>query len=306
MQALYAYFKHDGESSLKKSEQELTFSIKKSFELYHYLFLLVIELADYAQTRIDLARQKKMPTHEDLNPNTRFVDNRIIEQIRTNQSLLKFLETCKLSWKNNPELVKGLYAEMMDSALYKSYMEAENAGYREDRDFIIAVFKDIIAQHEPLYSLLEEQSIYWNDEGEFIIGANIKTLSKFRESHGDNAPLMSLFKSDEDEEFARKLLRKVIMNHKEYEELIRKFSKNWEVDRIAFMDILLMEMAIAEAIEFVSIPVKVSLNEYLELAKYYSTSRSNVFLNGILDKAFAFLKENGRISKKGRGLIGEA
>lgn len=306
MQTAYAYFKHDGGSSLKKSEKELDFSINKSYELYHYLFLLLTELSDYAQSRMDIARQKRIPTEADLNPNTRFVDNAIIRQIRENKSLLRYLDTCKLSWKNNPELIKGLYGSMIESELYKSYMDSQSHSYKKDKEFVIALYKDIISEYEPLYQLLEEQSVYWNDEGEFVISANIKTISKFKEQMEDNAPLMPLYKSREDEEFAKKLLRKLILNHSDYAELIRKFSKNWEVERIAFMDILLMQMAMAEAIEFISIPVKVTLNEYLELAKYYSTSRSSVFLNGILDKIFAYLKENGQIVKQGRGLIGES
>jgi N utilization substance protein B len=305
MQVLYAYFKHDGESSLKKSEQELQFSINKSYDLYHYLFLLVIAIADYAGSRIDLARRKHIPTEEDLNPNKKFCENKIISQLRLNTSLLKYWESNKLSWVNNPELIRALYNKMVESEKYKHYMSDSTESYKQDKDFVVFLFKDIIAEYEPLYQALEEQSIYWNDEGEFIISANIKTITKMKEGQGENAPLMSLYKSDEDREFSVKLLRKVVLNHKDYAELIRLFSKNWEVDRIAFMDTLLMQMAIAEVIEFISIPTKVTLNEYLEVAKYYSTSRSNLFLNGILDKVFTRLKETNMIHKQGRGLIGD-
>lgn len=306
MQVLYAYFKHDGDSSLKKSVQELSFSISKSYDLYHYILLLIPEIADYAQARIDLARQKRIPTQDDLNPNTKFCENKVIAQIRFNQSLLNFLNTKKISWINNPEVIKAVYYEMIASEGYKTYMADEKRSYKQDKEFVIFLLKDIIALYEPLYQTLEEQSIYWNDEGEFIIGANIKTVNKFKEQYAENAPLLPLYKSEEDEQFAAKLLQKVVLNSKEYSDLIRKYSKNWEVERIAFMDILLMQMAIAEAVEFKSIPIKVSLNEYLEISKYYSTERSNVFLNGILDKIFTFLKDSGTISKEGRGLIGES
>ena len=305
MQALYAYFKHTGESSIKKSEQELLFSIHKAYDLYHYLLMLIIEIADYAGSRIDLAMQKHMPTPEDLHPNTKFVDNLLINQLRVNTSLLKYIQNKKLSWVNYPDLIKGLYHKTIESTDYREYMSIEESSYKQDANLVCDIYKNVIAAYEPLYQSLEEQSIYWNDEPEFIIGIIIKTLKKFHPDEGENAALMPLYKNPEDEDFSKKLLRKVILNHEEYLALIEKFSKNWEVDRIAFLDILLMQMAISEAIEFTSIPVKVSLNEYLEIAKYYSTAKSNLFLNGILDKVFAYLKENGKIKKEGRGLIGE-
>jgi len=305
MQALYAYFKHDGKSSLKKAEQELFFSIEKTFDLYHYLLLLPIDIANYAESRIEIAKIKKIPLYDDLHPNTKFMDNRIISQLRINRELLRYLENKKLSWVKYPELIKGLYTETQVSLCYKEYMSNETSSYEADKSFICTWYKDVVAQYESLYQNLEEQSIYWNDEPEFIIGIIIKTIKKFMESDGDSSELLPLYKSHEDEEYARKLLHKVVLNHKEYQVYIEKYSKNWDFDRIAFLDIILMQMAIAEGIEFSSIPTKVTLNEYLELAKYYSTTKSNLFINGILDKIFSYLKEQNQIKKQGRGLIGE-
>jgi transcription antitermination protein NusB len=305
MQTLYAYYKHSGESSLKKSEQELQFSINKSYDLYHYLLILIIDLANYAESRIDLARQKKIATHADLHPNTKFIENEIIRQIRCSNQLLKYLTTNKLSWANYPEMIKGLYGAMIENEEYNHYMNSGERSYEEDKDFICSVYKEVISQYEPLYQNLEEQSIYWNDEPEFILGIIIKTVKKFKKSDADDVPLMPLYKSDDDKEYPKRLLRKVILNYDQYLDRIERFSKNWDIDRIAFTDILLMEMAIAEVIEFDSIPVKVTLNEYLELAKYYSTTKSSVFLNGILDKIFSDLKVQKLFTKTGRGLIGE-
>ena len=305
MQALYAYFKHDSDSSLKNSEKELSHSISKTFDLYHYLLLLIVDIRNYALSRQELAKQKKIPTPEDLNPNTRFVDNEVIQQISINEQLLKYLDNHKLSWVNHSNLIKGIYQTLIESPDYKKYMGNEISSFKEDKNMVVALCKNIFAGYEPLCQVLEEESIYWNDELEFIVGIVIKTLKKFKPEDGENAPLLPLYKNDEDKEFSVKLLRKVILNYKEYLSIIKKFSKNWEVERIAFLDILLMEMAIAEAIEFPSIPIKVTLNEYLEIAKYYSTSKSNLFLNGILDKAFTDLKEQKLIRKSGRGLIGE-
>jgi N utilization substance protein B len=305
MQTLYAYFQHSGESSLKKSEQELQFSINKAFDLYHYLLLLILNLANYAESRIELAKQKKIPTAEDLKPNTKFIDNEVIFQIRNSDKLNRYIQVQKLSWVNYPELVKAVYTFMIESEDYKSYLAKPDRSYEEDKTFICNLYKNVIGQYESLYQNLEEQSIYWNDESEFIIGIIIKTIKKFRKTDPSDSLLLDLYKSDDDKEYPKKLLRKVLMNHKEYRELIEKYSKNWDVERIAFIDILLMQMAIAEAIEFSSIPVKVTLNEYLELAKYYSTDKSSIFLNGILDKVFSQLKEQDVIKKTGRGLIGE-
>jgi len=304
MQALYAYYKKSGDTSIAKSEKELLFSIHKAYDLYHLLFSLIIDIADYADSRIDIGRNKNIPTYEDLHPNTKFIDNKAILQIRNSEGLRRYLDQHKLNWVNYPELIRGLYKAIASSDVYKSYMSDEERSYKEDKKFICTIYSSIVSQHDPLYSNLEEQSIFWNDEVEYILGAIIKALKKLRENdHG--ITLAPLYKSDDDKEFSKMLFRKVILHQEEYLGLIEKYSKNWEINRIAFMDILLMEMAIAEAIEFDSIPVKVTLNEYLELSKYYSTQKSNLFINGILDKAFKYLKETNKINKRGRGLIGE-
>jgi N utilization substance protein B len=305
MQSLYAYFKNDGESSINNSEKELLFSIQKTYDLYHYMFLLLIEIADYAESRIDIALNKKVPVYEDLNPNKKFLNNIVVQQIRNNTQLKDYLSSKKLSWVNYPELIKGIYNEMIAGEIYKNYMEVKTSTYADDKAFICSVYKNIIARYEPLYVDLEEQSIYWNDEIEFIIGIIIKTIKKFNDTDPEETTLLPLFKNKEDEEFSKRLFRKVILNHSTYSNLIKKFSMNWDVERIAFMDILFMQMAIAEVIEFSSIPIKVTLNEYLELSKYYSTPKSNQFINGILDKVFEELKSTDQIKKQGRGLIGE-
>ncbi len=304
MQALYAYFKREGNTTISKSEKELLFSVNKAYDLYHFLFLLICDVADYASSRIEIAKNKKIPTYEDLHPNTKFIDNAVIAQIRESANLQKYLTAHKLSWINYPELKKGLYNEILESEEYINYMKSENRSHKEDKKLICDILKLILSQFEPFYSVLEEQSIYWNDEVEYILNINIKTIKKLKENDTDLS-LSPLYKSKEDKDFPKTLFRKVILNREEYLKIIEKYSKNWDINRIAFMDILLMQMAIAEAIEFDSIPTKVTLNEYLELSKYYSTEKSNIFINGILDKAFKHLKETKKIKKQGRGLIGE-
>lgn len=304
LQICYAYLKSEGQT-INQAEKELFFSIQKSYDLYHYLLLLMIDVVDYAESRIELAKNKRMPTYEDLNPNTKFIDNRLIKALRENEDLKKYLNDQKLSWTNYPELIKGLYNEIRESEFYKKYMESTTRGFNEDKKFIIELYSKIVIVYEPLYQNLEEQSIFWNDDVEFVVGMIVKSLRAFKASDNQNVKLMPLFKNEEDRDFVKRLFRKAVLNHKENEELISKFIKNWDVERVAFMDIVVMSLAITEMIEFSEIPVKVSLDEYIEISKYYSTQKSNVFINGILDKTVEHLKQEGKIKKIGRGLIGE-
>lgn len=305
LQICYAYLK-SSEQSINQAEKELFFSIQKSYDLYHYLILLILDVVNFAESRIELAKQKKMPVQEDLNPNTKFIDNKLIKLLNDNYELKKYLNDQKLSWVNYPELIRNLYNEIRESELYENYMLSDSNGFNEDKKFISNVFSKIIINHEPLYQNLEEQSIFWNDDVEFVIGMIIKSFRSFKASSDENVKLMSLFKNEEDKDFVKRLFRKTVLNHNENEELISKFIKNWDVERVAFMDIIVMSLAIAEMTEFSEIPVKVSLDEYIEIAKFYSTQKSNVFINGILDKIVEHLKKEGIIKKAGRGLIGES
>ncbi len=305
LQVLYAYYSAE-EKSINLTEKELFFCIHKSYDLYHYLFALVTDIADYAEGRIEIRRNKHQPTYEDLHPNTKFVTNQVIGQLRSNRQLNTYLEQKKLSWKDYPELIKELYMFMVGSDIYKEYMADKNRSFIDDRRFIEKLFNKIILVAEDLYIVLEEQSIYWNDDVEFVVSMIVKTLKKFNELSDSDQRLMPMFKDQEDRDFAKELIRKTIINHNELRELIKEHSKNWDVERIAFMDILVMQLAITEFLYFPSIPTKVSLNEYIELSKYYSTEKSRNFINGILDKTLKDLKKSGKIQKAGRGLIGES
>ena len=304
LQLLYTYFQND-EGSLNKSEKELFFSIQKTYDLYHYLLLLILEIADYAGSRIEMGRLKKIPTTDDLNPNTKFVDNLVIQQLRANRELNQYLNKTRLSWVNSPELIKKLYGRIQAAPFFKEYMEDGPRSYEDEKKIIMEIYSSEIINFENLYQTLEEQSIYWNDEVEFVVSMIVKTLKGFREKDGENASLMPLFKNEDDREFARDLFRKVILHKEEYRELVESFTENWDVERIAFMDFLILQTAITEAVEFSSIPTRVTINEYLEIAKFYSTEKSSLFINGLLDKIFRHLKEEKKIVKTGRGLIGE-
>jgi N utilization substance protein B len=304
LQTLYAYYTTGGED-MRRSEKELHFNIEKAFELYHYLLLLLIDVILYAESRIEIARNKRIPTHEDLHPNTRFIDNRLVDQIRNNEHLLRFVDQHKLNWVNHPELIKEVYTRLIESPEYEDYMKAEHNGYAEDKRLVSFIYSHIVFSSERLDSIMEEQSIYWNDDLEFITSMIVKTIKKFKEEDGPQKPLMDLYKNKEDRDYVVKLFRQTILHREEYVGYIKQNTRNWDLERIAFMDILIMQIAIAELIAFPSIPTKVTLNEYLEISKFYSTNKSNVFINGVLDKVVLQLKEEKLIVKKGRGLIGE-
>lgn len=306
MQSLYA-FHSSPDQSINLAEKELFFSINKSYDLYHLLLQLLVEIRDYSLNRIELNRNKKIPTSEDLDPNLKFVSNDILKKLSENEALKKYLDKSKLTWVNNPELIKKLYHELVDSDEFKLYManDDNDNSFSKDRDIIEFLLTDIIAPSEDLSQILEEQSIYWNDDLEFVLSMIIKTLKKMKSNSDTNSPLFPLFKDDEDLEFTKTLFRKSILNSAEHREIIRKHLRNWDLDRVAFIDVLIMELALTEFIYFPSIPTKVSLNEYIDLAKYYSTEKSKTFVNGILDKILKSLKEEGKIIKAGRGLVGE-
>ena len=196
----------------------------------------------------------------------------------------------KLNWSNYPELIKEIYTKLTESEEYAAYMAAEESGYAEDKKMISLIYTHVIFPSELLSSVMEEQSIYWNDDLEFITSMIVKTFKKFKEEDGSGKSLMDLYKNEEDIDYVVKLYRQTIIHREEYVEYIKQNTRNWDLERIAFMDILIMQMAIAELIGFPSIPIKVTLNEYLEISKFYSTSKSNVFINGVLDKVVFQLK----------------
>ena len=305
LMALYAFNRRE-DSDLVRAESELTFSIAKTYDLYHYLLLLVLEINDIAAEKIEQALLKKIPTPQDLNPNRRFVDNPVVTQLRNNLSFTRYISSSKLSWVNYTHIPRALYNKMLSWDVYEKYMISEDKSYQSHKKFIISLLTGLFSDSEDLLNCLEEQSIYWNDDMEYVLVMVEKTLRKFKAESGEKAELMPLFKNKEDEDFVKILFRKAVMNTKQYSELIDNNTTNWEVERIALMDILVMQLAITEVLEFPEIPVKVTLNEYIEIAKYYCTPKSSTFVNGILDNIVKEIREKGLFKKYGRGLVGEA
>jgi len=304
LQVLYAYYTAE-HKDISVSEKELHFSVNKSYELYNYLLLLIRDIADYAQSRIEIASNKRIPTYEDLNPNLRFVENKLIRQFSDNNQLNGYLNSNHISWLKYPELIKEIYGQIIESPDYADFMAMADGGYAEDKKFVAKIYSDIILPNESFSQVLEEQSIYWNDDLEYVLSMVLKTIKKFNESDGPEKELLELYKNKEDRDFLVDLFRKSLAKRKDCLGLIESTASNWDLERIAFMDILIMQLAITELLEFPSIPTKVTLNEYLDISKFYSTEKSNNFINGVLDKIMALLREKDMIRKTGRGLIGE-
>ena len=301
IKALYAHMKSDADS-LMASEKMLVTSIDKTYDLYFLMLSLVAEMAHYAEQRQEAAKKKQLPTYEDLNPNRKFVDNAVIRLIAQSDSVNDYLAARKLSWAKYPELVKTLFTQLEQSDYYKKYMASQERSFREDLALVTEFYTRELEESEILENVLDEMSILWNDDLGFALIMVTRTLSNMRPSHVD-VKVLPKFKSIDDLDFARELFAKAAVNFDNYQEEIEKYTRNWDVERIAFMDNLIMATAVAELVTFPSIPVKVTLDEYIEIAKFYSTHGSSTFINGILDKIVASFTEQGKINKSGRGLI---
>ena len=302
LQVLYAE-QSKQDQSIVKSEKELFFSINKAYDLYHLLMLIPLELVKIDEQRIDNSKTKHRPTAEELNPNMRFADNRLVAQIRKNWQLSQYISSQKLNWTRYPELFRSMYNQLREKEYFLAYMSKEESTYEDDKVLVLKILTEEVPSFIELGITLEELSIFWNDDAEFMLSMVIKTLKAFKETDSEQKRLLSLYKNEEDEDFAKKLLRRAMLNHSEYNDLIKKHAQNWEFERIALMDILIMHMALAEIIEFPSIPIKVSLNEYIDIAKEYSTANSSNFINGILDNSVKELTTSKKIIKTGRGLM---
>ena len=296
VQIIYAYYQNGGKN-LDTAEKELFFSLSKAYDLYNYLLLLMVEVTKYANKRLDAAKNKLVPTKEDLSPNMKFVENRFIAQLEINKQLNAFASSQKKTWENEGDFIKNLCEQIMQSDIFKEYMASETSSYEEDRELWRKLYKKIIFNNTALDEVLEDQSLYWNDDKEIVDTFVLKTIKRFDEKKGANQELLPEFKDDEDQEFARRLFRRTILNSDYYRHLISENTKNWDLDRIAFMDIIIMQTALAEILSFPNIPVSVSLNEYVEIAKLYSTSKSGSFINGTLDGIVNQLKKEGKLTK---------
>ena len=303
MQALYGFF-HSEDKSAAKHEKEMFSSFDNTYNLYLYLLLLMIDVRECGRNLIAIRKVKQLPTAGDINPNTKFVENKIFSLISINRQLASESKKRNISWGEDKETAQKVFLKIAESEDYKTYMSNPATSFKEDKKFISDVYREIVSQDEFLQFIFEEKNIHWADDIDFVNSLVLKTIDFIPEGADDNLPLAHLYKDEkEDKKFAKDLFKMVIANSEEEEKSIQSKTENWELERIAFMDVLLMKMSIVEFLYFPTVPVKVTLNEYIELAKQYSTPKSSVFINGILDKLLAEFKKDGRLQKEGRGLV---
>ncbi len=303
LQALYAYYQSN-EESFRRTENDMLQAIERIYDLYIYLMLTFGELNAIAAHRIEENKKKIRPSDDELNPNMRFVNNELINMLIENKELRMISEDIKVNWvgDDHQEMFKKMLLHIRESETFFEYMNSESTGFEEDKQFALNLFKVEIANYPLLYDFFEEKSIQWMDDIDLACSMVLKTIKGFS-PEGDNS-ILKLYKDKDDElEFVQELLRKTISLDKENTTLIDHLTENWDIDRIAKMDVVLMKMAITEFQIFNSIPTKVTLNEYIEISKFYSTPKSHTFINGVLDKAIDSLMKDKKIVKIGRGLI---
>lgn len=299
MQALYAYFKHEN-GDIAFYEKELFKSLDKIYDLYITLLALYTDIHHVAHLVMEESKNKRLPSQEDLNPSLKFIQHPILVSMSQSTELKREIVNRKISWQNDFDLVRKLFMEIRQNELYKNYMSTPSGNSGEDKSFLISLTTEYLSEHELLNHLFEDKNIHWTDDIFVAFSMVIRTFENFN----GQFHILSLFKDPEDDKkFTSTLFRQTIIHDEEFEKLIDEKTKNWEVDRIADMDVLLMKMAMAEFVGISNVPVKVSLNEYIDISKEYSTPNSRTFINGVLDKIIADFKQQNKIQKAGRGLL---
>ena len=287
--------------SLDSAGKELIHSLEKTVDLYFFLLTLPIALKNYGNVKIELGLRKYHPTPQEANPNRKFVQNRVISILENDKNRKEYLSKKGLRWSDYKSFIKKLYIDIHSHSYFINYMEGKDNSWPEDLSHLTTFFETELEDNEELYQLLEDQNIYWADDLSFVLQAILKLLSTMEE--GKTPVHRNMFKQVEDKEYAMHLLEHSLLHYNEYVALLRSFILNWEVDRMAATDICLIVLGISEVICCRTIPIKVTINEIVELAKYYSTPNSNLFVNGVLDKIIHHLNEEALIIKEGRGLI---
>ena len=304
MQCIYA-LTQSKDDSLEKQEKFLKVSIENMYTLYLLMLSLFIELHERAENQISLSSKKYLKNNTDSYPNKeKFLSNKLLLQIAGNKTLKDELSKRKLNnWYLNEEYIRIIYNEVMESEIYAKYMSNADSTYEEDKRLIIDLFRDIIAPNEKIYDYFEDDKLTWVDDIPIVNTFLLKQFKKVKESTVPSYFLPPLFKDEDDMVYANRLLTKTLLNNSKLEQEIEGKTPNWDKDRIADIDAILLKMAICELLNFPSIPERVTINEFLEIAKEYSTPKSSIFINGILDKLVREYKEEGKLKKVGRGLL---
>ena len=295
VQLTYAYYQN-GNKNIDSAEKELFFSLSKAYDLYNYLLALIVAVTKESRRRLEVYQAKALREgHPE--PSQKFAFNRFAIQLEGNKQLSDFIETQKRTWADYPEFVGKLLEQIEQTQMYKDYMESEVDDYASDRELWRRIYRMLIQENEDLDQLLEELSLYWNDDKEVVDTFVLKTIKRFDETNGPRQELLPEYDSDEEKDYARKLFRATIMNADEYQRYMSEASHNWDFSRLAYMDVIIMQIAIAEMLTFPSIPLSVTINEFVELAKVYSTPRSAGYINGMLDGIARHLIRQRRLMK---------
>ena len=296
VQLTYAYYQN-GSKNIETAEKELFFSLSKAYDMYNYLLALIVAVTEEARKFLEV-QQAKAQREGTAMPSEKFVSNRFAMQLASNRMLSEFMQRQKMSWTDEAEFLKKLFTQISSSATYRDYMLAADDSYAADRELWRKLYRTLIQDNSDIDSLLEEQSLYWNDDKDIVDTFVLKTIKRFDENSTPDQELLPEWGSEEDRDFARRLFRATIMNGDEYQHMMGETSRNWDMSRLAYMDVVIMQIAIAEMLTFPSIPVSVTINEYVEIAKVYSTPRSAAYINGMLDAIAHKLADDGRMLKK--------
>lgn len=300
VQLVYSYYRNDGKT-LDVAEKELAFSLEKAYELYEHLLWLLVELKRYAETKdsVRLAREKRTGTAtEGIVADKRFAENLLLTQLAENKVLLEFKEDHASDWSGKEAFIKKLYNDIIESEIFAEYLHEGDFGYEADRELIRKVYKTFICNNEDFDKLIEDISLYWNDDKYIIDSFVLKTIKRYTADSDADHELLPMYAADEDRLFASELFSTTLERGEELREIIRAHTKNWEFNRLTFMDVIIMQIAIAEILTFDRIPLNVTFNEYLDIAKIYSTPRSSSYINGMLDSIVKHLHEEGRTNKE--------
>lgn len=295
VQLTYAYFQN-GYHNIENAEKEFLFSLSKAYHLYNTLLLLVVAVTKMARKRYDVAAARADREGQER-PSDRFAFNKFATQLEENTMLRTFVEEQRNVWDDKVEFVKNLFLRIEESEMYQEFLASDDDSYDAHRELWRKIYKYFVEDNEDLSALLEEESLYWNDDKEIVDSFVLKTIKRFDEKNGKNQELLPEYTDVEDREYARRLFRAAIMNSDQYQRYMTEASRNWDFSRLAYMDVVIMQLAIAEMLTFPAIPVSVTLNEYVELAKEYSTGRSAGYINGMLDTIARHLINTNKMHK---------
>ena len=295
VQLTYAYYQN-GNRNMDNAEKELLFSLAKAYDLYNYLLALIVSVTQEERHRVEIAATRASREGTEA-PSVRFVNNKFAVQLEENKQLNLFMESQKRRWEDDMEAVRKLCDQIEQSTIYQEYMASDDDSYEADREVWRKIYRTLIQENPDLDAVLEEKSLYWNDDKEVVDTFVIKTIKRFDPANGADQELLPEYRDEEDRDFALKLFRSTILNADDYQRYMSESSRNWDFSRLAYMDVVIMQIAIAEMLTFPNIPVTVTINEYVDLAKLYSTPRSGGYINGMLDTIARHLIQTGKMMK---------